>query len=379
KYMEVGKNIKQASGFKAFIPSPFPPKNGYSFSPQIIEKANKATLLLGKLDGITELLPDVNYFIFMYIRKDASSSSQIEGTQATMIDLIEAEANVSTDIPDDVDDILHYIEALKYGTNRLKDFPISLRVIKEIHSILLSNARSSHFSNPGHFRESQNWIGGTRPDNAKFVPPPIFEMNRALDELENFFHSKSQILPILKAGLIHSQFETIHPFLDGNGRTGRILITLFLWLENILEKPVLFLSSFFHKHKKLYYEKLDSYHNNNIEDWLDFFLEGVIETSLEAIETVKRINILRDEDMRKIQCLSKASSETSMKILQELFQLPITNVPNIQKITGFTRQGAQKVLDRFVELGILEIKKEDSKYGRSYVYKKYQDIFYYEK
>lgn len=373
--MEVWKNIKQMAWYKAFIPWPFPPKDWYNFSPEIIKKANKATLLLWKLDWITELLPDVNFFIFMYIRKDAASSSQIEWTQATMIDLIEAEAKTSTDLPDDVDDILHYIDALKYWTDRLSDFPMSLRVIKEIHWVLLKNARTTHFSDPWNFRKSQNWIGWTKPDNARFVPPPVFEMNKALDELEKFFHTKNSIIPIIKAWLIHSQFETIHPFLDWNWRTWRILITLFLWLENILEKPVLFLSSFFYKHKNLYYDKLEAYHNNKIEEWLDFFLEWVIETSLEAIETVKKINIIRDEDMKKIQCLSKASSEISMKVLQELFQLPITNVTNIQKITWFSRQWAQKVIDRFVDMWILKVKDSSSNYAKTYIYERYQDIF----
>ena len=368
--------IQQTQWYKAFIPNIFPPKRGYNFSPEIIEKANKATLLLWKLDGITQILPDVDFFILMYIRKDATSSSQIEGTKATMADVIEAEAKTSQNFPDDVDDIFHYIEALDYGTKRLADFPMSMRVIKEIHKVLMDNARSSHFSNPWHFRESQNWIGGTKPSDASFVPPPVLEMNKALDDLEKFLHSKTSILPILRAGLIHSQFETIHPFLDGNGRTWRILITLYLWLEEILERPVLFLSSFFHKHKKVYYDKLDSYHNNDIESWLDFFLEWVIITAKEAIETVKEINKVRDEDMQKISYLSKASSKASMDILQELFKVPIVNVANIQKWWWYsTRQWAQKAIDRFVELWILQVREKETNYGRTYIYKRYYNIF----
>lgn len=369
--------IRQQAWFKAFIPEVFPAKD-LSFSDNILNKANKATLLLWKLDGITQLLPDLDFFILMYIRMDASSSSQIEWTRATMADVIESESKTSTKIPEDVDDIFHYIDALNYWVNRLKDFPMSLRFIKEVHKVLMSSARSSHFANPWNFRESQNRIWGTSPANAEFVPPPVFEMNSSLNDLEKFFHKKDHIAPIIKAGLIHSQFETIHPFLDWNWRTWRILITLFLWLENILERPVLFLSSYFHKHKQVYYDRLNNYHNNDIEKWLDFFLDWVIDTATKAIETVKKINTIRDEDMKRIQSLWKSTSEISMKILLELYKLPIVNVSKIQDWTWFTRQWAQKVIDRFVNLWILEQKNKDEIYWRSYIYKKYYDVFTYE-
>jgi len=373
--MELGRYITQPQGYKAFIPNRFPPKQGFNLSADIIQKANFATLKLGKLDGITQLLPDVDFFIFMYIRKDAASSSQIEGTQATMIDAIEAESKISDTLPADVDDILHYIKALNYGLNRLNQLPLSLRLIKEIHHELMKDARKTHFSDPGNFRRSQNWIGGTSPNNAHFVPPPPYEMKNALNDFEKFLHQKDTLLPIVKAGIIHAQFESIHPFLDGNGRTGRMLITIYLHLVKLLEKPVLFLSWYFRKHQQVYYQRLDEYHNGNIEKWLDFFLDGVIETADEAIETVKQITVLREEDMRKIQSLGKTAAENDIKILPKLFQLPIVNVSKIQEWTGFTRQGAQKVINRFVRLGILKQKDESQKYGRSFVYKRYLDIF----
>lgn len=373
--MQIGQFQKQAQGFQTFIPNPFPPKSGFSFPAHIAKKATKATLLLGKLDGITQLLPDIEFFLFMYIRKDASSSSQIEGTRATMIDAIEADAQTSSHLPSDVDDILHYIAALNYGIKRLKDFPLSLRVIKEIHKELMKDGRASHFSDPGEFRASQNWIGGTSPANASFVPPPVHEMQKALSDLEKFLHTEDDIAPIVKAGIVHAQFEMIHPFLDGNGRTGRILITFYLWLHDLLEKPVLFLSWYFKKHQKTYYQKLSDYHENNAEAWLEFFLDGVIATAEEAIETVKKITVLRDEDMRKVQSLGKATSEGAVKIMPKLFELPIVNVAKVQQWTGFTRQGAQKVIDRFVDLGILEQKDENKTYGRSFIYRKYVNIF----
>lgn len=373
--MKLGRNIQQPKGFKAFIPDTFPPKAGFNISANIIQKANRATLKIGKLDGITQLLPDVDFFLFMYIRKDAASSSQIEGTRATMIDAIEAESRTSEKFPKDVDDILHYINALNYGIKRLKTLPLSLRLIKEIHKELMKDARITQFSDPGNFRASQNWIGGTKPDNAQFVPPPHHEMNQALNDLEKFLYKKDDVIPIIKAGIIHSQFETIHPFLDGNGRTGRMLITFYLYLTQLLELPILFLSWYFKKHQKVYYERLDNYRNDGFEKWLDFFLDGVIETADEAIETVKKITVLREEDMKKINSLSKTASESAVKILPNLFQMPIVNVAKIQEWTGFSRQGAQKVIDRFVKLGILSQKDESQKYGRSFAYKKYLDIF----
>ncbi len=334
--------------------------------------------MLGKLDGITKLLPDADFFLLMYLRKDAASSSQIEGTEATMIDAIEAEAKVNANIPEDVDDILHYIKALNYGMARVavNNFPVTLRFVRELHSKLMEQARSTHFSDPGEFRKSQNWIGGTRPDNARFVPPPVSEMKNSLADLENYLHADDSILTLIKAGIIHAQFETIHPFLDGNGRTGRMLITFYLWKEGFLEKPVLFLSSFFKKHQKLYYEKLFGYHNGQVADWVDFFLEGVIEIANEAIDIVEKITLLREKDRQKIQKLGTRSAESATMILPKLYGQPIVNVSVIQKWTGFTRAGAQRVIDRFIDMEILVPKDKDKKYGQSYVYKKYLDIFY---
>ncbi len=371
----IGTMQHQMQGYDAFIPGSFPPHGGFLLSAKIIQKASMATLLLGKLDGITQLLPDLDFFLFMYVRKDAASSSQIEGTKATMIDAIEAESKTSEKLPEDVDDILHYIHALNYGLKRLKDFPLSLRFIREIHKELMKGARSSHFSDPGNFRKSQNWIGGTLPSNAHFVPPPPHEMEHALGDLERFLHTNDDLLPIVKAGIIHVHFETLHPFLDGNGRTGRIFITLFLWIQHLLENPVLFLSTYFKKHQRVYYDRLDGYRFGNVEEWLDFFLDGVIEVAEEAIKIVKSITVLREHDSKKIQSLGKTSAESSMTVLLQLFKLPIINVSTIQKWTKFTRQGAQKVIDRFVELGILVQKDENKDYGRSFIYRRYVDIF----
>jgi len=378
KSIEIGKIIQQLQGFKAFVPHPFPPQTGFEFDVKLLKKVDEATRLLGKLDGITKLLPDSDFFILMYLRKDAASSSQIEGTQATMIDAIEAEAQVTTNIPKDVDDILHYIKALNYGMKRVvaDDFPISLRFIRELHAQLMDGARATHFSDPGEFRTTQNWIGGTRPDNARFVPPPVSEMNRALADLEKFMHAADGPLTLIKAALLHAQFETIHPFLDGNGRTGRMLITFYLWKEGFLEKPVLFLSSFFKKHQELYYEKLLGYQKHSrVEDWVDFFLEGVIEIAKEAIAIVGKITTLRERDMAKVQTLGKRAAESAAMLLPKLYGQPVVNVALVQRWTGFTRAGAQTVIKRFIEMGILQPKDKDKTYGQSYIYKEYTDIF----
>jgi len=375
--MTLGTYRRQPEGFDAFIPSPFPPKEGFAFNPQLLKKNDEATRLLGKLDGITRLLPNVDFFLLMYLRKDAAASSQIEGTNATMIDAIEAEAGISSDVPSDVDDILHYIQALNHGMKRVKDdeFPLSLRFLRELHKILMDSARSTHFANPGEFRASQNWIGGTRPDNAHFVPPPVPDMQRAMNDMEDFLHADDVIPTVIKAGLLHAQFEVIHPFLDGNGRTGRMLITFYLWKAGYLDKPVLFLSSYFKKHQKVYYQKLSTYHDGDVAAWIDFFLDGVIEIAKEAIEIVGEITILRESDMAKIQTLSKRASDSAIKVLPRLFAQPIVTAALVQEWTGFTRAGSQTVIDRFIELGILVPRQTGKKYGKSYGYKNYLDLF----
>lgn len=373
--VKIGEFKQQKEGFKAFIPALFPPKSGFEFSRTIEKKNDTAIRLLGKLDGITQLLPDMDFFIFMYIRKDAASSSQIEGTQATMIDAIEAEAKIDTDLPEDVDDILHYIKALNYGLKRLQNFPFALRFFRELHRELTKGARKTHFANPGEFRKTQNWIGGTRPDNAHFVPPPVVDMQRALGDLEKFINTASDLLLLIKAGLAHAQFETIHPFLDGNGRTGRMLITFYLWKEKLLERPVLFLSSYFKRHQKIYYERLDRYHNGDVEAWIDFFLDGVAEIAQEAVGTVLDITKLHQQDTLKIQTLSKRASESAAQVLPHLYQMPIVNVARVKEWTGFTRAGVQKIIDRFIKLGILSDRNPKKTYDKSYIYKKYIDIF----
>jgi len=372
--IEIGKNIKQKEGYLAFVPALFPPKGIFDVSQAILIRAAEADRLTGKLDGITHTLPDVDFFLSMFVAKDAESSAQIEGTKATIIDVMEANVGVAAKQTDS-DDILHYIKALNYGLRRLEEFPLSLRLIREIHSQLMTGARASHFADPGEFRKSQNWIGGTKPDNASFVPPTVDEMNRSLNDFEKFLHDEKLTLPLIHAAIAHAQFETIHPFLDGNGRTGRLIITLLLCHRNMLERPVLFLSSYFKKHQKVYYQRLSGYHDGGIEAWLDFFLDGVIDTANNSILVSKKITKLREDDMAKILSLAKRESESGVLVLRKLYTQPIVSTKTIMEWTGFSRVGAQKVIDRFVKLKILEIKDEKETYDRSYMYRKYVDIF----
>lgn len=371
--MNLGNLIKQVEGYLAFIPNYFPNEVLLDFPRDILQKAATAERLIGKLDGITQGLPDADFFLSMYIIKDATSSAQIEGTRATMMDALEMRMGIN-DKDTDADDILFYIKALNYGSQRLKEFPFSLRFIRELHQELMQGARSTHFSDPGEFRKSQNWIGGTTLQNAAFVPPPVAAMNTALGDLEAFIHDDT-LMPVLQAGLLHAQFETIHPFLDGNGRTGRLLITLFLFQRAILEKPVLFLSSYFKKHQQTYYDKLQAYHQDKPVEWLHFFLDGVIEIALQSIETSKKITALREEDMRKIQALGKREANSGVSFLKELFKNPIVSIASVVKIMEFSRSGANKLIERFIELGILSVLDENIQYGKTYYYKNYVKIF----
>jgi len=373
----IGQQVQQKEGFKAFIPSDFPPVDDLGLSGKLIAKHTEAIRLLGKIDGITELLPDKDWFLTMFIRKDASSSSQIEGTNATMMDAIEREnVEPSTSLPADVDDIIHYINALNYGLDRAKDFPFTLRFIRELHEHLMTNARVTHPAFPGEFRTRQNWISGTRPDSAKYVPPPVHEMNNALNQFEKFIHADDDYLPLIKAGLLHAQFETIHPFNDGNGRTGRMLITMFLWYKKLLEMPILYLSSYFKQHQKLYYEKLDGYHNGEVVEWLDFFLDGVIETAQSAIATCAAVTKLRERDMAKVQMLNRTASEATVKILEQLYKMPIAGIADIVKWTGYTERGGYKALERLVDLDILvPMKTGENIYAQKWIYKDYLDLF----
>ncbi len=370
----IGRYVQQPTGYKAFIPVSFPPK-GLSFS-RVQGQLEAANLSLGRLDGITELLPDLDFFILMYIRKEAALSSQVEGTQATMVDALKAEAQMTTGLPDDVDDILRYIKAMNQGLARLSELPLSLRLVREVHHTLLAaGGRSEGHGYPGEFRSSQNWIGGGSPSTARYVPPPPGELSRVMGEIEDFLHADDAYPILIRAGLAHAQFETAHPFVDGNGRTGRLLVTFLLCDKGALKRPVLYLSEYFKRNRSAYFDRLNDYHDSSaIEEWLEFFLEGVRQVANEAIETVRAVNRLRDEDLPTVAGFGR-NQATAMKLLRHLYGRPIVAVSNVQSVTGLSRTNANQLVAKFVDAGILTLTDETVEYGRTFVYKRYLDLF----
>ncbi len=370
----IGKYISQTGGYRAFVPDNFPPARLTYYEPEIISLLAQANLLLGKLDGITRLLPDIDFFIFMYITKEAAYSSQVEGTRAKLTDALQAEIGATQELPDDVGDIIHYIEAMNKGLQKLEALPLSLRLIKEVHETLLTGARSHTYPYPGEFRKVQNWIMGTSPADARFVPPPPDKILPAMGDLEKFIHARSEIPALIKAALIHSQFETIHPFIDGNGRTGRLLITFYLCQQGMLEKPVLYLSEYFKKHRDLYFALLDGYRRGNVQPWLEFFLKGIVNVATEAAITSGKIVSLREKDLHTVSGLGRAS-KNAVVLLKNLYKQPIINVRKIQEVTGVSREAANTIAKRFMDLGILSLKDAGKSYDRIFVYKKYLTLF----
>lgn len=375
--MKIGKLIQQSTGYKAFIPNKFPPEEQIILSNKTQQLHAKAVLMLGKLDGITQLLPDLDFFIFMYIRKEATRSSEIEGTKATIVDVLKSEAEIENGkFPKDVERIIHYIMAMEYGLKRLETLPLSLRFIREIHKVLIEKTVDALGKTPGEFRTSQNWIGGGSPGTAKFVPPTPLEMHRCLNDLEKFLYTKDEYPPLIKAALVHAQFETIHPFLDGNGRAGRLLTTFYLCKLGILERPVLYLSEYFLNNQKAYYDSLQEYQQENadVSIWLNFFLDGVAIIATEAIETSKKINILRQKDVVKIQSLGRRA-KNGVIVLENLYKLPIISVKKVEEWTQLSRPQANDLVKKLVELEILEQRDKDVEYGREFWYKNYLNLF----
>jgi Fic family protein len=374
--MKIGRIIQQSTGYKAFIPDKFPLVQSIVLNTKSQQLHARAVLMLGKLDGITQLLPDLDFFILMYIMKEATRSSEIEGTKATLIDVIKSEAEIEHRLPQDVERILHYIQAMEYGLHRLETLPLSLRFIREIHQVLLVNTADAPGKTPGEFRISQNWIGGGSPNTARFVPPPPAELPRCLVDFEKFLYSEDDYPPLIKAALAHAQFETIHPFLDGNGRTGRLLTTFYLCKLGLLERPVLYLSEYFLNNQQAYYEALNLYHSEEgkISTWLDFFLDGIAIIAKAAITTSKKINTLRQNDIATIHTLGRRA-KTAMLVLDHLYRLPIVSVRKIEEWTGLSRPQANELVKKLVEIGILEQKDKDVEYGREFWYKKYLGLF----
>src|SRR5580692_4764926 len=305
---------------RAFVPAPLPPNPPVDLSGlyQQLDRANQA---LGRLDGLTTLLPNTQLFLYLYARKEALLSSQIEGTKSSFSDLLLFENEAASGVPvDDVEEVSNYVAAMQHGLRRIKNgFPLSLRLIREIHGILLRGGRGAN-KTPGEFRRSQNWIGGTRPGNAAFVPPPPELLMECLDRFEHFLHDEKDKLPVLvEAGFVHVQFETIHPFLDGNGRMGRLLITLFLCSKDMLQKPVLYLSHYFKANQQEYYERLQRVRDRgDWEGWIKFFLQGVGTVAWQATETARKIVALRENHRQLILDRMGSSCASAIKLIEHL-------------------------------------------------------------
>lgn len=360
--------------YGTYVPKLLPPQPPIEME-KVYDLLEKANVAIGRLDGLSATLPDTPLFLYMYVRKEAILSSQIEGTQSTLSDLLLYENNEATEINDiDIKDVSNYVAAMYHGLERIKGgFPLSLRLIKEMHQLLLSDGRGSS-KQPGEFRHSQNWIGGTRPGNAKFVPPSPEKIMELLGNLELFLHDDNVKLPtLIKAGLAHVQFETIHPFLDGNGRLGRLLITFILCANNLLQEPLLYLSLYFNTHRQLYFDHLQLVRETgDWEEWLQFFLTGVIETADQAVATARAIVSLFKEDREKIEHFNESVPSTLM-VHHYLQNRPITSAKKIAQDCKISLPTINKVLKNLIAMQLV---KETSGKERKkiYVYEKYMKI-----
>lgn len=371
KFIQIGSGI---SKYNSFIPELLPPKDPpIQYDDEMIYLLSEANRFIGRLDEVTDTLISPSYFVYMYARKEATLSSQIEGTQATFSDLIKAEAGLHDEIPDDVKEIENYVKAVNYGYDRINTLPLSLRFIREIHEILMQGVRGEN-KTPGEFRKSQNWIGGYSISTATYVPPSIEYMSDLLNNFEKFMHEEDYIADLVKVALLHSQFEMIHPFLDGNGRVGRLLIAFYLSAKNLLHKPTLYLSKYFKKNREAYYGCLYNIHDNGeYETWIKFFLEGIIQTSKEAIDMARAISQLKESDLRKISLLGRIS-ENALVVYEGLFDKPTITIHEIISKLKVSNATAGRLAEKLIEIDILENIKDRSR-NKVFVYKKYIDIF----
>jgi len=371
-----GRYVETPAGgeiVRAFVPPPLPPNPPIDIL-SFLPKLSAAERALGRLDGITVLLPRQELFLYMYVRKEAVLSSQIEGTQSTLADLLRFETEAQAGQPiDDIREVSNYVDAMMYGVERLKEFPLSLRLIREMHERLLQSSRGGT-KNPGEFRRSQNWIGGTRPGNAMFVPPPVSELGACLDAFERFMHeNESRLPPLIKAGLLHVQFETIHPFLDGNGRIGRLLVTLYLCVHDVLRKPLLYLSLYLKTHRGDYYRLLQEVREHGAwEAWLEFFLDGVTETAGQAFDAATRIAELFKRDRQRITAESDRAGSV-LRVHELLQQNPFLTSNALVERTGLTAPTINAALADLERLRIVD-EVTGRRRGRVFGYRAYLDI-----
>jgi Fic family protein len=371
----VGATTVGQHAVKAFIPHPLPPRPPLSIDAGLREKLDAALLSLGRLDSVTTLLPDTSFFLYTYVRKEAVLSSQIEGTQSSLSDLLLFEAEASTGVPlDDVTEVSNYVAAMQLGLKRIREgLPISNRLIKEMHGRLLSRGRGAA-KNPGEFRSTQNWLGASDPSTAVFVPPPPNFVAECMSDLEKWLHDKPERTPtLIKAALSHVQFETVHPFLDGNGRVGRLLVTLLLCAEDVLGEPLLYLSLYLKKYRARYYSLLDEVRTNgNWETWLGFFADGVHETAGSAVKTAQRLVAVAAQDRERIRSIPRAAG-SALRIHQALQERPVATTAQLAKRSKISIPTVIESLRRLQDLGIVNEVTGRPRY-RVYSYEKYLGI-----
>ena len=360
---------------RAFVPAPLPPQPPLELGSGLQQTLEAATLAVGRLDAVSGLLPDTSIFLYTYVRKEAVLSSQIEGTQSSLSDLLLFELEDAPGVPaDDVIEVSNYVAALEHGLGRLRGgFPLSNRLIREIHHVLLARGRGSD-KTPGEFRRSQNWIGGTRPGNALFVPPPHTAIDDCMGALERFLHAGDDGVPVLvRAALAHVQFETIHPFLDGNGRVGRLLITFVLCHAGVLHEPLLYLSLHFKQHRATYYELLDRVRREgDWEAWLAFFLDGVRQTADGAVATARRLAAMFREDRQRIERSGRRAG-SALRVHEALKAHPLLSLPAICDRTGLSFPAAASAMELLLELGIAR-EPTGRRRNRLFVYDRYVGI-----
>lgn len=369
------RSTLNGQGYDAFLPFPLPPEPPLSFDHALVLRHDRALVALGELKGITRVLPDARLFLYQYVRKEALLSSQIEGTQSSLSDLLLFELDQAPGVPlDDVREVSNYMDALEHGLERLRgDFPLSLRLLREMHEHLLRRGRGSSKA-PGDFRRSQVWIGGPSPDRARFVPPPADHLAECLGALERFLHSTDDgISPLARAGLAHVQFETIHPFLDGNGRLGRLLIVLMFCDAGMLDEPSLYLSLYFKSRREDYYERLDAVRTRgDWEGWLQFFFEGVAAVSGQAVDTAQRLLRLFEGDRSRLRLAGRIAG-TALQIHEELTRNPLRTIPRLRESLGLSKPAIARGLDAMQALGMVREVTGKQRY-KVFAYQTYLDI-----
>ena len=366
------KNLNGELAYKSFVPSVLPPNPPIELTNDIVEILVKANKQLALLEGIATRIPNMDLFISMYVRKEALMSSQIEGTQATLEDILDPCLEENTNRP--VGDVVNYIKATDFAINRLKELPLCNRLIKEAHDVLLQGVRGQNKS-PGEFRHSQNWIGaaGCNLQNARFVPPSVEDMQQAMSDLEKYINADDELDILIRAGLIHYQFETIHPFLDGNGRIGRLLITLFLMEKKVLTTPALYISYFLKKNRIEYYDRMGEIRNKgNYEQWIKFFLEAVYESALDAIQTIDKLTELHDKNYSKIETLGR-KAKNAMRVFEYLETNPIIEIQKTCKELGIAFNTMSSIVKDLTSIGVLEQTSTQSR-NRTFAYKEYLEV-----